>query len=157
MGLSLKSLATGVGGIIEGVGGIIGIGGDSAAALAADATKQNEANLQVTAEEEAIRAKVNLTEQEQANRATEGKQRAAIGGSGVAMNTGSPLDAMAATYEQDQFKNSVAIFNGEVNVAADQAQQIAQGTQGASSVAAGQSSAIGTDAGIVSLLIDYFK
>ena len=144
----LSSIGGVLGNVVGGVLGMIGIGPDSASAIAAKQGLQNAAQQQLLAEEENIRSRTNLMEQDQANRATEGGQRAAIGGSGVAIGTGSPLDAQYATYAQDQFKDQVAVFNGQVNVAADQAAAIAAQTQGQAAAAGAQASAISNDAGI---------
>lgn len=142
----LSDIGSVLGNVGGGILGMLGIGPDSASALAKQQGLQNAAQQQLMAEEEAIRSRTNLMEQDQANRATEGGQRAAIGGSGVAIGTGSPLDAQYATYAQDQFKDEVAVFNGKVNVAADQAAAIAAQTQGAAAAAGARSSAIGSDA-----------
>ncbi len=150
-------LLSGVGNLMQGVMGMVGIGPDSAAALASDAAAQNQATAEVTAAEAKIRASTNLMEQQQANRATEGAQRADIGGSGVAMSTGSPLDAMTNTYIQDQFKDQVAVFNGMVNVAADQAAAINQGIQGQAASAGATSNAVSSDAGIAATIASLWK
>lgn len=153
----LGSLGSTVGGVLGGVLGAFGIGPDSAASLAAKQGLENAAQQQLMAEEEAIRSRTNLMEQDQANRATEGAQRAAIGGSGVAIGSGSSLDAQYATYAQDQFKDQVAVFNGQVNVAADQAAAIASQTQGRAASAGAQGSAISNDVGMASTIYSLFE
>jgi len=149
-------LLSGLGNIVQGVMGMVGIGPDSAAALASDAAAQNQATAEVTAAEANIRSSTNLMEQSMANRVTEGAQRADIGGSGVELSTGSPMDAMTSTYIQDQFKDQVAVFNGQVNIAADQAAAIAAGIQGQAAASGATSSAIGTDVGIASTIYKLF-
>ena len=146
----------GIGDAFEGMLGVVGIGPDSAAALAKTTANQNAAQQEAMAAEENIRSHTNLMEQEQANRATEGSQRAAIGGSGVAIGIGSPLDAQYATYAQDQFKDAVAIFNGQVNVAADQAAANASATQGQAAAAGATSSAISNDASMAMTIAQMF-
>ena len=134
------------------VGSLLGLGPDSAAAQTANAAAQNQVNGEVTAAEEQIRAQTNLIEQAQANRQTEGAQRVAISGSGVTVSTGSPLDAQTATYIQDQFKDRVAVFNGEVNVNADQASVLAGITEANAASSQAESSAVSSDVGIYEAL-----
>ena len=144
-----------IGGGISGFMGMLGIGPNSAAAMAQDAAAQNQAQAEVTAAEAKIRASTNLMEQQQMNRATEGAQRAAIGGSGVTQ-TGSALDTEMNTYAEDQFKDQVAVFNGLVNVSADQANAIAQGIQGKAAAAGANASAVSSDAGIATTIAKLF-
>ena len=145
-------LFSGLGNAIAGVMGMVGIGPDSAAAQAANVGAQNQLNAEVTAQEERIRSATNLMEQEQANRQVEGSQRAAIGGSGVSMNTGSPLDAEASTFISDQFKDQVAVFNGQVNLAQDQAQAASAALAASATEKGANASAAATDFSLLAML-----
>ncbi|MHB8414003.1 MAG: hypothetical protein ACYDB1_01215 [Acidiferrobacteraceae bacterium] len=121
---------------VAAVGVVGGIVESNAASNAASAAASNQAYQdQVTKAESEIRAETNLTEQEKANRATEGEQRLAEAGSGFDVSAGSPLDAQFAQFATDQFKDQVAVFNGLVNASADQAAAINAENQGSIAVA----------------------
>ncbi len=132
--------------------GALGIGGDSAAAKANSAAAQQAYQDQITKAEEEIRAETNLTEQEKANRVSEGQQRLAEGSSGFDVSSGSPLDAQFAQFAADQFKDQVAVFNGLVNVGADQAAAINATNQGAAVAQGAQAQAMGSDVSIASAI-----
>lgn len=144
----LQGIGGGVSGLIEGVGSILGLGGDSASALAKNAAKEQAYQAEVTKAEEEIRASTNLTEQEKANRAAEGEQRLAEGASGLGVSSGSPLFAQFAQYASDKFKDNVAIFNGLVNAQADQAAALSAAAQGAASAGASTAEALRGDASL---------
>lgn len=125
-----------IGKAITGAGGDpAGLYHESPSGMAKDAAAQRAYQDEITKAEEEIRAETNLTEQEKADRSVEGEQRLAEGGSGFDVSNGSPLMVQFAQYASDAFKGRVAVFNGIVNVQADQgaaAMAIAQGNEVAS-------------------------
>ena len=93
------------------------------------AADKNAANANQAAQEEQMRAQLNIEQQQRTNAYKEGAQVAAYGGSGVAM-TGSPLDELASQKISDNFEAQVQYFNGEVSANADTADAAYQQTIG---------------------------
>ena len=151
----MGGLLSDIGGAIEGLGSIFGLGGESAASQAQNAAKQQAYNDQITKAEEEIRAQTNLTEQEKTNRYTEGEQRVAEGASGFDVASGSTLDAQFSQFASDQFKDNVAVFNGMVNAQADQGAAAAALTQGAVTSAGATQSAVAGDVSMAATIAEF--
>jgi|SRR5579859_1541226 len=106
------------------------------AAESKQAADKNAASAAQAAAEELQRAQLNIEQQSRVNAYKEGAQKAAYGGSGVAM-TGSPLDEEAAMKIQDNFESEVQYFNGLVSANADTADAEYQKTVGNSELLGG--------------------
>lgn len=67
------------------------------------------------------RSQLNVEEIQKQERYQQGEAKEAYAGSGVRIDTGSPLDELASQHIQGSFREQVAFFNGQVNASQDEA------------------------------------